>query len=352
MLDSIKEIDIQLLSVLIGVAGTIFAIFIRDFVLEIVKENRSRKQSQLTTFKHYANPVIKSCESLSWRLKEILDQRGAVLLDRNAKNEFFRYKYISTLYRICTVIGWITAIKKEFAYIDPASKKSSKSIEKSLFQFRKSLADGQHMELSILLEISNIWQIDLSALEERDKALLAVKMESIAYNYIDKNKILTAKDLGDSDQKEMLNEIAIKICNYVDCPNITDTTLIETQDSVITEISRIEAWIYRDWQDAIGEVMLSGIESDTRRFDVIDYGTFERMFEDEEKWLMRIERLIADLDVSIDDKYDARTKQLKNIFKSNVDLIVAFNSVNKQSGTIREESIKKLAEYKKALLAT
>jgi hypothetical protein len=68
MIETIKEIDIQLLSVLIGIAGTLIitglSIFVKDFILEILKERRTNKQSQLSTFKHYANPVIKSCETL------------------------------------------------------------------------------------------------------------------------------------------------------------------------------------------------------------------------------------------------------------------------------------------------
>lgn len=356
MIESIKEIDIQLLSVLIGIAGTLvitgLSIFVKDFILEILKERRTNKQSQLSTFKHYANPVIKSCETLCWRLKEILDQKGAVLLDSQSKNEFFRYKYISTLYRVCAVIGWLTAIKKEYAYIDPANKKSSATIEEAIFQFRKSLADGQHMELSILLELTNIWKIDVSSLDQREKALLAVHVEKIAYNYIDKNKILSAKDLEDKVQLNMLRDISDKICSYVKCPKVEDSLFKETKERVITELSRIEAWIYRDWQDAIGEIMLSSIQNGTRRFDIIDFGTFETMYDKDEKWVKRVERLIADLDVSVDEKYDARINQLKNMFSSCVELIFAFNSVNKQVGTIRDESLNKLNEFNKSLSAT
>lgn len=356
MIESIKEIDIEILSVLIGIAGTLvvtgISIFVKDFVLEILKEKRTHKQSQLSTFKHYANPVIKSSETLCWRLREILSQKGAVLLDSNSKNEFFRYKYISTLYRICAVIGWLTAIKKEYAYIDPASKKSSAKIEDALYSFRKSLADGQHMELSILIELTEIWNINIDSIDQKEKALLAVHIEKIAYSYIDKHEILTAKDLDGDEQSIMLKEISNKICSYVKCPKLSKSLLKETKERIITELSRIEAWIYRDWQNAIGEVMLSTIQNGTRRFDIIDYGTFESLYNNEERWIQRVERLVADLDVSIDEKYDARINQLKNIYASCIELIEAFDSVNKQSGTIREESFNQLIKFKNSLTAT
>ncbi len=356
MIESIKEIDVQILSVLIGIVGTLvvtgISIFVKDFILEILKENRLNKQSQLSTFKHYANPVIKSSESLCWRLKEILDQKGAVLLDSKSKNEFFRYKYISTLFRVCAVIGWLTAIKKEYAYIDPASKKSSAVIENAIFNFKKSLADGQHMELSILVELTRLWNINITSLSQTEKALLAVHVEKIAYSYIDKHKILSAKDLNGEEQENMLKEICVKICSYIECPKVDGTLFNETKESIISEMSRIEAWIYRDWQDAIGEVMLSSIVNGNRRFDVIDFGAFEDLYENDDKWIMRVERLVADLDVSIEEKYDARINQLKSIYTSGVELITAFKSVNKQTGTIRDESMNQLKEFKKNIIAT
>ena len=38
-----------------------------------------------------------------------------------------------------------------------------------------------------------------------------------------------------------------------------------------------QAWIYRDWQQAIGDVMIRDIKGPVRRFDIIGYGEFEAL---------------------------------------------------------------------------
>ena len=64
-------------------------ILLKDFWLDKIKEDRKSKQTKEETFKLYANPIIRSTETLCWRLKEIFEQRGAFLLEREPKNVFF-----------------------------------------------------------------------------------------------------------------------------------------------------------------------------------------------------------------------------------------------------------------------
>ena len=45
-------------------------------------------------------------------------------------------------------------------------------------------------------------------------------------------------------------------------------------------ISVKQAWIYRDWQQAIGNLMIREIEGAVRRFDIIGYGDFEALVRD------------------------------------------------------------------------
>jgi len=113
--------DIEITAALIGAGMAAITILIKDYWLDIIKENRSAKQTKDKTFKLYANPIIRASESLCWRLKEIFEQRGAFLLERNPRNIFFEYKYISTVYRLSVLIGWIRAVYREFAYIDTSN---------------------------------------------------------------------------------------------------------------------------------------------------------------------------------------------------------------------------------------
>jgi hypothetical protein len=90
-----------------------------------------------------------------------------------------------------------------------------------------------------------------------------------------------------------------------------------------------EAWLYRDWQAAIGDLML--IESSTHdpRFSVIGYRTFEAMYRNqgENKLLLeRLARVTEDLDVRGDPRLDARIDQLRSVHVTVARLILEFHS--------------------------
>ncbi|MGC1586005.1 MAG: hypothetical protein WA791_09905, partial [Rhodomicrobium sp.] len=82
-----------------------------------------------------------------------------------------------------------------------------------------------------------------------------------------------------------------------------------------------EAYIYRDWQAAIGDLMITGVTAGPRRFDVIGYGVFETRYLDSQsiepgvgdrRWFDRLESLFHDLDMSKTGLFDARRQQVEN----------------------------------------
>lgn len=341
--------DSKILSALIGAAVAAISIISKDYFLEIIKENRHAKQTKYHTFKLYANPIIKSTESLCWRLKEIFEQRGAFLMENEPRNEFFEYKYVSTNYRLGVLIGWIRAINREFAYIETTESDGNIEIEHAFLEFQKSLADGQHMELSILKELCNCWHISLSNLSTEGQAKLAVKVEEIVFNMTKDKKTIHANKLPDPEQIQLLQKIADSICQTVKCTKINNAVITETKSRAINEISRIEIWIYRDWQNAIGDLMLKNIEHASRRYDLIGYGEFEDLFYSENKWILRLKRLFNNLNVEIDDRFDARVGQLKRLYKASIKILVAFNQFNEKQETIPIESINNLSDFCKKI---
>ncbi|MBD3192581.1 MAG: hypothetical protein GF308_18215 [Candidatus Heimdallarchaeota archaeon] len=334
----------KLLSALIGALVAVISIFIKDHLIVKASEKRKNKQSKLITFKLYANPIIRATETLCWRLKEIFEQRGAFLLEGNPRNTFFQYKYISTIYRLSVLIGWIRAVYREFAYIDTSESKGNRLIENAFMEFQKALADGQHLELSILIELASCWKISLKSLSKEEKAKLAVKLENIVYNIIKDSKIILASKLSDEEQVDLLQKLSDTICNEVHCTEIEQKVIKESQNTAIREISRIETWIYRDWQNAIGDVMLVKIENSPRRYDVIGYGEFEELFE-KNKWIKKVSKLFDNLNVEIDDRMDARVGQLKRVYKAAVGIMEAFNDSNINQETIPENSLNKLTKF-------
>ena len=340
-----NSLDYRVQAAFIGAIVSIFAIFIRDYLFARINERRNSKQSISNTLKLYSNPMIRANETLCWRLKEILENRGAFLLSPKSVNEFFEYKYISTLYRLSALIGWVRAIYREYAYIEANKRSMSREIEDAFIEFQSALADGQHMELSIFNELTKCWNIDISKLTNEEKAKLAIKIEDKIYNKVDPKKVLIANQLSIGEQLILLSEISDYICDYVKCKRISPELLKESLFKTINEISRVEAWIYRDWQIAIGDFMLKEINNAPRRYDIIGYGEFEESFKKENKWIMRLHRVFDNLNVENDDRFDARIGQLKRIYKASLRLLIVFNKGNKSQETISEASIKNLKDY-------
>lgn len=309
-------------------------------------EKRSAKQKKYDVFKKYANPIISSCEQLSWRIKEILEYNGTYLLPNAPQNDYFKYKFDSTVYRLCAVLGWIRASKKEQSYFECAEEQDHAKIQKAISDFKKSLADGSHVEVSILEELIKLFNIKSEKL--KNKELMAAELESIMFNYIPNNNAREVIGLENNIQIIMLKEILDYICNNIKHSTIPEGIIREKRESAINEISRYYCWIYRDWQSAIGDLMLLELNNANRRFDVIGFGDFQEKYR-ENKWVKKVDVLFSSLDVSIDDRFDARVKQLKKLYCSCISLIEALKAHINKPETITEESFKVLEQFKDQL---
>ncbi len=74
-------------------------------------------------------------ESLAWRLREILSFNGAFLLPEAPMNGFFKYKFDSTVYRLCALLGWIRAAQKEQSYLEGFGDTKSKKVREAINTF-------------------------------------------------------------------------------------------------------------------------------------------------------------------------------------------------------------------------
>ena len=99
--------DIRIQAVLISSVVAVSLFFIRDFLLPKWKTKKDEMKQKIEVYKKYAEPLGKSAESIFWRLNEIFTngskakflERGKVITD------FDNYKYISTLYRLGSLLG-------------------------------------------------------------------------------------------------------------------------------------------------------------------------------------------------------------------------------------------------------
>lgn len=326
----------QVVAALLALAGVLVGLIARDVVMAIyfARQKRSQELADRKNFEDrqhqdlvrlYSDPLKDAVTSLKYRLHEIVEQKQArYLLADTPNTPFHDYKRISTLYRIAAVLGWIRAIRRERSFLDP--QQVSGSVEmKAIDAFEKALADGSHVELQRLEELFILWRAPPILSEKRGH--VASLIDGTRADFLAIKKVLSASDLSEADQCELARQCAAVIRREanVDIPSdLVEATV--KQSTVIFGIK--EAYIYRDWQVAIGDMMIQEDKGSTRHFAVLGFGQFEDMVFEARKdpqpilarWISRLESLIHDLDMTQAGMFDARREQLRKIYSCVIDL--------------------------------
>lgn len=343
LINNMTQPQATLLASILSALIAISVVFINKFY-----EKTQKRKEKSDTIKKYSNPLILSLEQLAWRLKEILEFKGVYLLPDAPKNGFFKYKFESTVYRLSAVLGWIEAAKKEQSYLAGIKVKQHNNIQTSIKKFQEVLADGSHVEISIIEELAKLFKLDKVNLTNADRATLGVKMEEIIFKSISTNIKKNVNELEPKKQIDLIKEILDLICNKTNQTEITKNIIGELRQTSINEIAREYCWIYRDWQNAIGETMLKTVQNANRRFDILSFAEFENIKENN-NWLSKVDGLFTAIDISKEDRFDSRVTQLKSLFGATVDLIIALEQLIDKQETITNESINGLREFNKKI---
>lgn len=346
---SVPDLDPKIISAFVALCGVVLGIIVRDVIIGLYKlsrrrayeledqdraerETREAERREMERRRHdvvrvYADPLYRAVSSMKYRLLEILNrpERAAYLLPEAPETEFNAYKQISTLYRLSAVLGWIRAFRRDRSYLDPADTTPENSIDEAIGELEGALADGPHVENQRLDELIRIWASPENVREEDvKKDGLSVAVDNILRRHIAETEVTTALELSGDEKKALCLEVAECISDRlsIDIPSELVSAEVE-RASVYLGIK--EAWIYRDWQSAIGDYVIQDVENASRRFDVIGYGEFEmrymQAFEGGDDsptrpWLNRLKAVFIGLDVSKKGMYDARRKQLRQTLQT------------------------------------
>lgn len=332
-----------IISAAVGAMSALLVVFIQGY-----REKRKQKKIEYDAYKKYSKPIIFASETLAWRLREILTFKGAFLLPDAPMNGFFKYKFESTVYRLCALIGWIRAAQKEQSYIEGFGNTKSKDIREAINSFQKVLADGSHVEVSIFEELCKLYELQIVEISDPIGQEIGVEIEKIVFNYIPDQVKKNASTIDKKDQLEMVKSIMEFISLKTDNP-VLDKKQIKSKLSVaIDEIAREFCWIYRDWQTAIGDEMLIRLNDSYRYFDVIGFSQFTEKHEGN-KWLQKVDNLFSNLDVAIDNRFDTRVGQIKRIYVSLINLIENLSFTIEDEQGISKKGLKILSDYSKEL---
>ncbi|MFC4466823.1 hypothetical protein ACFPH6_20205 [Streptomyces xiangluensis] len=147
--------------------------------------------------------------------------------------------------------------------------------------------------------------------------------------YLHEHEAASVEHLTPDQQKELTRSLSDGLVESLDCDQVTHEKIEQNLDSAVASLAVREAYVYRDWQSAIGDLMLREARAGQRQFEAVGFRLFEficRQGQEEEKvWLRRLNAVIDDLDPSGDQEKDARITQLREVYAAVAKIISAID---------------------------
>jgi len=346
-----SDLDSKIQVGLIGIGSALLTILLKDVGLYFWKEARADRKMAMEVYRNYSDPLLSASVSLFWRLRETLTEigRGEYLKASGAESYFDKYKYESTLYRLAVLIGWVRAYRRELTFLSLSGGRQLKPLKDALSDFEAALADGAGVEMQRVKSASELWKIPLSD-DAKKLFRIAVKVESFI-----KSALPTSGDDRDlpinldyQSQVELCRKIADYLCDEANLKYLSDKRLAETNAQAVRSLSIREAWLYRDFQSGIGDMIILEVTGAGRRFDVLGFKEFEALLYSEnaetKRWMSRLVRVFDRLDISGADRFDARVQMLEQTFLATINVLIALIEIDKGRSHVADSA---LAEAKK-----
>ncbi|MGB1205462.1 MAG: hypothetical protein ACPG5B_07450 [Chitinophagales bacterium] len=325
-----------------------YNLFVKDYIKHIVPKNAHTAilpKVPLPTdhpIAPYLSPCIDMMTSFAFRLKEIFEGRGLFLLKDAPQTDFNEYRYISTIYRFCAVLAWVRIVKKEQSF-SRIQDDYQKSISKAIYNFQNALADGKEVEALIAKDLCKMFCFNTSKWSEKIWVNIGIEIDNILHTYRHQHMVIQLLDLDIESQNKLLDDICEKISQI---GKVAFKKQASENNIAIAQIARKQAWIYFDWQTAIGDIMIERTNRPQKAYEVIGFADFESYFLDDtfknKRWIKRAEKPFADFDITRSESLDARILQLKNVFKHSVKLIEVFILLQNGSESPLPQYIEKL----------
>ena len=318
MSEWISSLDVRVQVALIGIVATLITLILKDVLFHLWREKRADEKTALSVYRNYADPLLHASISLFWRLRETLvdEGRGAYLKNNGSESEFDKYKFDSTLYRLATIIAWLRAYKRELAFFSVKEASKLEALHRAIAELEKALADGDHVEGQRLRAVSDLWGIPTpTEAEEASKRAVAIEHALKHSSIPTEGDYFSLLQADRSTQERVCRDIADYLANEAGTATVPPEVLRETLARAAQALSTREAWLYRDFQSGIGDLMIEIIHDAGRRFDVIGFKGFEQLLQSEDKetkrWVARLFRVFDELDIAAASPFDARLQMLE-----------------------------------------
>ena len=253
---------------------------------------------------------------------------------------------MSTLYRLASVLGWIRACRREFSYLRLAGIKENEPIHRAITVFENALADGSWVERERVRRLCAFWNICSGEhLEGEPRRLenIGVQVDNVIYDKLEAAQADDPIALNESERLALCVSVAGVMTSSLATNDVNSVFLQKTWPEAFNIIATREAWIYKDWQSAIGDIMLGRLEDADRKFEVVGYGEFEQMCrigdQQQKQWIQCLSDIFDGVDFSIEDRFDARPRQLRTLARATAALVRALHAAQGSRSMIADAAV-------------
>jgi hypothetical protein len=327
------------------IAGAVSAaIFLIGEAIKWMYRRADRAESAQRVYRKYADPIQFTTDGLLWRMKEIFDGSGAgyYLVGREHHAPFEHYKAISTLYRLAALLGWIRALRRELFFLPDRRSKKMRTFEAALSGVGFLLADGGHMEVARVASLVAILHPGFAAPPDK------VAEAGTHLDYEIDRKLLTfgaasLRELTERNAREVVSMADQLVSTEFGLPLASQQVLDSEWRKCMDFLAAREAWIYRDWQAAIGDLMLNEAAGGERKYEVMGFLKFEEMLgngsPEQKKWLNRLNSLFEEFDVKAAPEKDARIDQLKRLYSACGQILIAIHEIDRRHSNVGTDAL-------------
>jgi hypothetical protein len=329
------------------IAGLVSAaIFVAGELIKFLYRQSDRSESARAVYRKYADPIHVTTEGLFWRLNEIFEGKGGgyFLVGREHPVLYEHYKALSTLYRLAALLGWIRALRRELFFLPDHRPKQMKKFDNALKEVTGVLAEGEHVQVarvrSLLAllhpgaapEHSRISEAGTHLDYQLDRKLHELKADSL-------------RKLNEIRAKEVVSIADDLVCRELGLSPVAHSVIDQQWRQCLELLDIREAWVYRDWQAAIGDVTLRESAVGDRKYEVIGYREFEEIWAngspEEQKWLLLLNAVFDEFDVNAPPQRDARVQQIRSLYAACGRILIAIRDIDPGRSNVTTETLER-----------
>ena len=348
--ESFGTLDINIVVAIVGLGAAIIGA-ISNILLSTFMElnsDRERKRQSLEVYRSYADPIALAASALFWRLREIVvDERNEFLIIGNSLIEFDKYKFNSTMYRLAALIAWLRAYRRELMHFSLTDPYKLKDLKSTIDKFEDVLAQGSHVEQDRVKNVFSAFGITVSdkngKFEKYGRDLDRVLQKALL-NKNRGNTMILLDEKFENERQELCQFVRKLVLDNMEGQehNNVDKNWEDSDRLILSALSIREAWLYRDYQVGLGDILIREVSGGVRRFEVIGYGDFEALVDSTDvqiqKWMNRLREVFLELDFSQADS-DARVVLISDTLKTTARLLQSLSNIDGRRQVVSKKTL-------------